>query len=445
MDAQTGQPIRSLLDPNILGNKAHTDYVSDASFSPDDSIIVTSSYDKTVKTWSAHNGQLIQTLQDPALPGNITHDSSVTSVAFSPSDGKTIITGSLENKIKLWDINTGQPLHTIQVSVHPYLSGRFSHDGRKIIIASDIDTVKILNVQTGQPIQTFRDPNIQGNATHTGIVNDAKFSPDDSKVVTSDTDTVKIWEVQTGQLILTLRAPAASGNTTHSFNYVAFGPDGKTIIAGLYKSTLQRGHFVPSVLSNGTVKILNVQTGQLVWTLQDPDTLGNTTHDSIVNYVASSPDGKTIITGSWDKKVKKVKKWYAQTGQLIQTLQDPNIQGNTTTSGLSLMKFSYDSKIIITASRDGTVKIWDSQVENKRKQKVFDWFKSELRPDQAAVIARLHKAKLQGKKLVLEDDLFTFNTMPKHVRLLLIEYLGVTRQKPWYERIGIYIQKLIQK
>ncbi len=418
-DVQTGQPIRSLLDPNIHGNVAHTGGVNDASFSPDDSKIVTGSSDNTAKIWNKQ----VRTLQG--------HTDSVWFARFI-LDGKNVITGSVDETVKIWDADTGQLLHTIQ-PVAPFfaLGFSFSNDDKKIVFLSDDRTVEIYNVQTGQLIHTLQDPNIQGNTTHIGRVNSADFSPDDSKIFTFSrrNETVKIWNVQTGQLTKTLQGLPIMGTYTSFLDFIRFGFDSRKIVIALSKYD-----------EDGTVKIWDILTDQLILTLRDTATQGNTTHDSSINKVELSHDGKTIITASGDKTVKR---WEAQTGQLIQTLRDPATQGNTThDSSINTVKFSHDGIMMITASVDGTVKIWDLQLKSGEKQKMFNWFESELRPDQAAVIARLHKAKLQGKKLVLEDDLFTFNTMPKEVRLLLIEYLGVTGQKPWYERIFIYLKKL---
>ena len=478
LDVQTGQPIRNLMDPNIQGNAAHTGAVNGASFSRDDSKIVTYSDDNTVKIWNKQ----IRTLQD--------HTDTVWLARFILDD-KNVITGSADRTVKIWDADTGQLRHTIQAG-DPFNFVGFSNDDKKIVFASADRTVVIYDVQTGQLIHTLQDPNIQGNTTHIDEIYHAIFSFDDSKILTASKDkTVKIWSAQTGQLIQTLQDPNIQGNTTHidKIDKAIFNSDGSKILTtGSYDKTVkiwnaQTGQLIqtlqgPAIMgsdtslvdfvgfspdsrkiiiavseyneedeleaSYSTVKILDILTGQLIQTFQDPDIKGSTTHTSYVDAVRFSLDGKTIITASGIDKT--VKRWEAQTGQLIQTLRDPATQGNTThDSYINKVKFSHDGIMMITASVDGTVKIWDSQLKSGRKQRMFNWFKSDLRPDQAAVIARLHKAKLQGKKLVLEDDLFTFNTMPKHVRLLLIEYLGVTRQKPWYERIGIYIQKLIQK
>ena len=186
-------------------------------------------------------------------------------------------------------------------------------------------------------------------------------------------------------------------------NSIAFSPDGKTISTGS---------------DDNTVKIWNAQTDQWIQTLQDPAIPGNTTHGGLINSIALSPDSRTIITGSWDKTVKK---WNVHDGQLIDTLRDPAIPGNITHGGMiTSIALSPDGKTISTGSDDNTVKIWASQIE--RKQKVLGWLEHNIRPDQAVVIARLY----ENKKLVSEDDLSTFNTMPKYVRSFLIEYLYIS-------------------
>jgi len=68
------------------------------SFSPDGRRIVSGSVDNTLKVWDAESGQEMLTLKG--------HSSSVRSVSFSP-DGKRIVSGSFDKTVKIWD---GRPL-----------------------------------------------------------------------------------------------------------------------------------------------------------------------------------------------------------------------------------------------------------------------------------------------------------------------------------------------
>ncbi|WP_414590255.1 WD40 repeat domain-containing protein, partial [Scytonema sp. PCC 10023] len=72
------------------------------AFSPDGKTIASGSVDNTVRLWNL-NGQLLKTLSG--------HGSSVRSVAFSP-DGKTIASGNNDNTVRLWNLN-GQLLKTL--------------------------------------------------------------------------------------------------------------------------------------------------------------------------------------------------------------------------------------------------------------------------------------------------------------------------------------------
>ena len=66
--------------------------------------------------------------------------------------------------------------------------------------------------------------------------------------------------------------------------------------------------------------------------------------------MAFSPDGKRIVSGSWDKTVKV---WDAATGQETLTLK-----GHT--GAVTSVAFSPDGKRIASGSEDKTVKVWDA-------------------------------------------------------------------------------------
>ncbi|MEE1094103.1 MAG: hypothetical protein U0L08_04130, partial [Bacteroidales bacterium] len=70
------------------------------------------------------------------------HLGDVYSVAYS-TDGTKIISGSVDNTIKIWDANTGKCLKTLEGHSDDVYSVAFSPDGTKIISGSGDETVKI--------------------------------------------------------------------------------------------------------------------------------------------------------------------------------------------------------------------------------------------------------------------------------------------------------------
>jgi WD40 repeat protein len=77
----------------------HTDWVASLTFSQDGISLVSGSHDKTVKLWDMQTGGVIKTFQG--------HTNWVLSVSISP-DCTTIASGSTDKTIHLWDIQTGE-------------------------------------------------------------------------------------------------------------------------------------------------------------------------------------------------------------------------------------------------------------------------------------------------------------------------------------------------
>jgi WD40 repeat protein len=70
-------------------------------------------------------------------------------VAFSP-DGKRIVSGSLDNTLKVWDAETGQEMLTLKGHSDPVYSVAFSSDGKRIVSGSDDNTLKVWD---GRPLE----------------------------------------------------------------------------------------------------------------------------------------------------------------------------------------------------------------------------------------------------------------------------------------------------
>lgn len=84
------------------------------------------------------------------------HFDSVESLAITP-DGKTIISGSSDNTIKLWNINSGMCVNTLNGHVDSVNSLVITPDGNIIISGSQDKTIKLWDIKSGKCINTFEN------------------------------------------------------------------------------------------------------------------------------------------------------------------------------------------------------------------------------------------------------------------------------------------------
>ncbi|KAF5314759.1 hypothetical protein D9611_007177 [Ephemerocybe angulata] len=150
------------------------------------------------------------------------------------------------------------------------------------------------------------------------------FSPDSKTFASADNDgTVRIFNAQTGQVV--------AGPFKEHMGYVSsvvFSPDGRKIATGCGE----------------TVQVWDVQMAQLAL---DP----LTGHTRAVNSVDFSSDGRYIVSGSDDKTVRV---WDAQTGQ--PAFDSSAIQ----TTAVKSVAFSPSGRYIVFGSSDNTVQVWDT-------------------------------------------------------------------------------------
>lgn len=158
---------------------------------------------------------------------------------------------------------------------------------------------------------------------HKDFVNSVAYHPDGHFIASGAKDhTVRIWDVQTGQLMHCL--------TEHEkpVNSVVYSPDGR---------------FLASASNDKTIRIWDAQTNQLVHCL-----LG---HEAEVMCATYSPDGQFLASGADDKTVRI---WDTKTGTFLRALVGHKHWVNS-------VAYSPDGQFLATGSRDKTVCIWNAQ------------------------------------------------------------------------------------
>ena len=87
----------------FLSEKSHSKYITSIAISPNGKYVVSGSRDNSIKIWDIETSTCLNTLEN--------HSDFVSSVAISP-DGKYIVSGSYDKTIKIWDIKTAECLNT---------------------------------------------------------------------------------------------------------------------------------------------------------------------------------------------------------------------------------------------------------------------------------------------------------------------------------------------
>jgi WD40 repeat protein len=247
----------------------------------------------------------------------------------------------------------------------------FSPDGQ-YLLTGNYDSIADLWAVRSQPFTL--------QLAHGGPVRDVRFSTDGKLVLTAAAIgdmMAHIWKATTGVELHTLK-----GHTAQIYG-AAFSPDGKMVATaannpGLSDQSVrlwdtqtggQRKVITPAFgisaighaidispdakwlligSHDDAAHLLDVETGKEVL----PRFEGHT--DDVVG-VAFSPDGELVVTASIDKLVKV---WDFETRKEVKSLE-----GHT--ASVNSAVFSPDGTMVLTASDDGTARLWDVQTEQE--------------------------------------------------------------------------------
>ncbi|RWX51380.1 WD40 repeat, partial [Candidatus Electrothrix marina] len=346
-DVNTGKEL------NVL--KGHTNAVLSIAFSPHGKYIASASADRTIRIWDVETGTELKLLKGS--------DAAV-SVAYNP-DGSQLISAFLDNTVRVWDVNINKERKILSGHTDDIRSISFSPDSKTLASASGDKTVRIWDVVTGEEKFT-----LQGGHAAVRIV---LFSPDGKRVASASWDhTQRVWDSKTGNVIKILKGHpsgickiffTADGNKLISY-WSNNGHDMEGIwdITGAGLSVQRskwdcgRGiNFSPdrsitasiyNVNENhndrGVVKVMNNKTGEKINVLDG--------HKDTVWNISFSSDSKRIVSASEDKTVRI---WDVATGK-----EQFSLKGHL--DSVSRAVFSPNGQMVASASRDKTVRIWNS-------------------------------------------------------------------------------------
>ena len=306
----TGNPRISVMTDyttNFANLTGHGRPVYDLAFSPDDSMIASSSADGSIRVWNITNGQTIHLLQG--------HYFDAYSTDFNLDGSILASAGWNDQKINLWNVSTGDLIDSWHYAFVGFRIA-FSPIEKDVLAYPYWNTTILRNVTDGTLIH-----NLTG---HTGMVWSVTFSPDGSLLATCSGDhSIKIWDVATGLEIKTLTGPndhvyTISFSANNSL-LVSGGPDETIRIWDVATGALLQTHDVgyhvltvdfspldPDILvSGGGVPPDPIQPTPIqLWNLTNGDVQDLTGHMNTVIGTAFSHDGTMIASCSVDRTIK---------------------------------------------------------------------------------------------------------------------------------------------
>ena len=291
---------------------SHSDWVNGAAWNLDDGQILTWSKDGSANVWEANSGMLLLSLH---------HEASVNGANWNRQETR-ILTWSDDRTAAVWDAKSGEPI--MEFSHENLLYGaRWSLDEQNLLTWGEDGAVAIWDTITGERLLTL---------SHGGPVFGAVWSNDESQVLTSSADgTAIIWDARTGEQLLSLLV----GDAVYGADWNADGT--KVLTYGRYSP--------PS--------IWNASSGDLEYSAPLP--VGTSSG-------AEWNADETLLlawSGNWMSGYESGAVGIARVGQQASLME---LQFPHPVSGAS---FSGDESRLLIWGPDGTASIWQRQDQTR--------------------------------------------------------------------------------
>lgn len=274
-NTRTGKPTEPL---------PQTHAVTFAQFHPTQSWLATADESGDVLLWDLKQDAKSDGKADARRLMELHHGTSATHVSFN-EDGSLLATaGDKEGLVLVWHYDSEQQryvrLHTLQ-HAHPVRLAVFGRGKRPPLVTACVDqasnnrgTVQIWNLRDPEsgsrrlsPSGGSGNESPDGQRLDNGILLDATFNPDGTRLLTGSTDdTAVIWNVADGRLLTTFKHTA-------DVQDVEFSADGTRCVTASVDQT---------------ARVWDVRTGRPV---QEP-----LVHQQAVQRARFSPNGRLVVT-----------------------------------------------------------------------------------------------------------------------------------------------------
>lgn len=289
--------------------KGHFGKIYAAHWSSDNRHLVSASQDGKLIVWNAFSTNKVH-----AIP---LRSSWVMTCAYSP-DGSLVACGGLDNICSIYKLNKAEPNPQAtrtycELAGHEgYLSCCRFFSNEDIITSSGDSTCILWDIESKQVKVNFSD--------HTGDVMSVSVFAEANLFVSGSCDaTAKLWDIRSPALVKTFPGHESD------INSVQFFPDGNAFGTGSDDSSCrlfdvrayrQINRYCNDRILCGITSVAFSASGQMLFAGYDDyncyvwDTMLGTNvnqltgHENRVSCLGVAPDGRALVTGSWDTFLK---------------------------------------------------------------------------------------------------------------------------------------------
>jgi WD40 repeat protein len=249
------------------------------AFSPQGDLLAAGSKDGWLRVWSITSLVKAGSQESLALQVSVeAHKKGVNWVTFSPG-AELLASAGNDAMVRLWDLQTGQPVRSIIGGTYVIPCVTFTQDGVYLAIANG-PRVRFREVETGRMAVT-----LQANA---GLYRLA-LSPDGATLAAGALDgSVWLWQ-----------SPTTPLDPNREIEPLTFFPDDGQTNSGAFMWALQynmQGNLLAAASTDARIYFLDAIQGDLVHTLQG--------HSDAVSALRFNPQGTRFVSGGLDATVR---------------------------------------------------------------------------------------------------------------------------------------------
>lgn len=320
----------------------HAGPVNTVHFSPDEQAIISGSDDQTLIMWDVETGDIIRRFEGHQGAVLSAVSRPISALPLSQKEGK-LLSASADGTIILWDMETGHQIRQFVGHAGPVHCLALSKDGQTVLSGSADHDLILWEIETGQIIRRF--------AGHTDTVLTVAFSPDEQTILsgTSHQELIR-WDSQTGHILNRI-----TGREAWPESYLKLS---NTEPRGSIRDIVfnRTGEWAVSIRNHETIFLWSLQPNEpdsLTETDRPTEAKGSIKGDYInlktwLYSLALSPDEQVVLVSTLSNQLLLV--------DLAQKQVQLELLGHA--GQVFDVAFSHNGRFAISGGMDGQVRLW---------------------------------------------------------------------------------------